>query len=375
MTSVLHLAAAQLRMYVRDRQSVFFGLFFPVFFMLALGFLADAEPEPVDVAVVRAAPESDSADPLIAALSAQELLDITEEDKETARAKLEDVDYALVLMLPEKPILERAQDAADDGPIAISVLVNAAQPQRTQQALTVLNAVLASVENDIRQTEPLFRLDVEDVLARNVRYVDFLVPGLLAFMVLQLSIAGSGFNLVEYKRKGILKRLFVTPLRPIEFVASLVGARLVVVLVQISLLLVVAKLIFDISLEGSLLLVYLFVILGSILFLSLGFALGGIAKTQSAIMAFGNLVIFPQVFLASVFFPLEALPEWLRPVAAILPLSFVADAIRRVANEGALLGDLGADLLGIAAWTAVCLALAVAMFNWNEAANAPPAPR
>src|SRR5690606_21544771 len=141
---------------------------------------------------------------------------------------------------------------------------------RTQQALTVLNAVLASVENEIRQTEPLFRLEVEDVLARNVRYVDFLVPGLLAFMVLQLSIAGSGFNLVEYKRKGILKRLFVTPLRPIEFVGSLVGARLVVVLVQISLLLAVAELVFDISLEGSVLLVYLFVFLGSVLFLSLG---------------------------------------------------------------------------------------------------------
>jgi ABC-2 type transport system permease protein len=374
MTSILHLAAAQLRMYVRDRQSVFFGLFFPVFFMLALGFLAGAEPEPVDVAIVHPA-ASDSADPLVSALSAHELLTVTEEEKEAARTKLEDGEYALVLILPETQIPQPGSTAPANEPIALTVLVNAAQPQSTQQALTVLNAVLAGVENEIRETQPLFRLDVEDVLARNVRYIDFLVPGLLAFMVLQLSIAGSGFNVVEYKRKGILKRLFVTPLRPIEFVASLVGARLVVVLVQISLLLVVAELIFDISLEGSLLLVYLFVILGSILFLSLGFALGGIAKTQSAIMAFGNLVIFPQIFLASVFFPLEALPEWLRPVAAILPLSFVADAIRRVANEGAILTDLGVDLLGIAAWTAVSLALAVVLFNWSEAANAPPAPR
>lgn len=374
MTSVLKLAAAQLRMYRRDRQSVFFGLFFPVFFMLALGFLADAEPEPVDVAVVQ--PGGGSADPLVSALTAHELLDVTiEREESTAREKLEDGEYALVLLLPEGTLEAGSAPAPTAAPIRLTVLVNAAQLQQMQQALTVLNAVLAAVENEIRQTEPLFQLDVQDVLARNVRYIDFLVPGLLAFMVLQLSIAGSGFNVVEYKRKGILKRLFVTPLRPIEFVASLVGARLVVVLVQITLLLAVAELIFDISIEGSPVLIYLFVILGSILFLSLGFALGGIAKTQSAIMAFGNLVIFPQVFLASVFFPLEALPEWLRPLAALLPLSFVADAIRRIANDGAALTSLGVDLLGIGVWTALSLGLAVALFNWSEAANAPPAPR
>jgi len=374
MTSVLKLAAAQLRMYRRDRQSVFFGLFFPVFFMLALGFLAAAEPEPVDVAVVQ--PGGGSADPLVSALTAHELLDVTiEREESTAREKLEDGEYALVLLLPEGTLEAGSAPAPTAAPIRLTVLVNAAQLQQMQQALTVLNAVLAAVENEIRQTEPLFQLDVQDVLARNVRYIDFLVPGLLAFMVLQLSIAGSGFNVVEYKRKGILKRLFVTPLRPIEFVASLVGARLVVVLVQITLLLAVAELIFDISIEGSPVLIYLFVILGSILFLSLGFALGGIAKTQSAIMAFGNLVIFPQVFLASVFFPLEALPEWLRPLAALLPLSFVADAIRRIANDGAALTSLGVDLLGIGVWTALSLGLAVALFNWSEAANAPPAPR
>src|SRR5690606_37827243 len=313
---------------------------------------------------------------LVSALTAHELLDVTiEREESTAREKLEDGEYALVLLLPEGTLEAGSAPAPTAAPMRLTVLVNAAPLQQMEQALTALNAVLAAVENEIRQTEPLFQLDVQDVLARNVRYIDFLVPGLLAFMVLQLSIAGSGFNVVEYKRKGILKRLFVTPLRPIEFVASLVGARLVVVLVQITLLLAVAELIFDISIEGSPVLIYLFVILGSILFLSLGFALGGIAKTQSAIMAFGNLVIFPQVFLASVFFPLEALPEWLRPLAALLPLSFVADAIRRIANDGAALTSLGVDLLGIGVWTALSLGLAVALFNWSEAANAPPAPR
>lgn len=367
--SVWSLTVAQLRMYVRDRQSVFFGLFFPMFFMLALGFVSEGDVDPVDIAVVGAA-SSDLPSPLAAALAEHDLVKVSRAGKEQARAGLEDGEYDVVLILPDETIAERPTESS----IPLSVLVNAAEPQRTQQALTVLNAVLADIEHDIRDTVPLFTLDVQDVRARNVRYVDFLVPGLLAFMVLQLSIAGSGFNIVEYKRKGILKRLFVTPLRPVEFVASLVGARLAVIVVQISLLLLVAELVFDISLAGNLLLLYFFVVAGAVLFLTLGFALGGVADTQSAVMALGNLVIFPQVFLAGVFFPLDVLPEWLRPVALVLPLNFVSDAIRRVANDGAVLTDLGIDLLGIGAWIAVGLALAVRLFSWSEAATARRAP-
>jgi ABC-2 type transport system permease protein len=115
---------------------------------------------------------------------------------------------------------------------------------------------------------------------------------------------------------------------------------------------------------------YLFVILGSILFLGLGFALGGIAKTQNAVMTFGNLVIFPQVFVAGVFFPLESLPSWLQPIAMVLPLNFVSDAIRQVANEGATLADLSTDILGIIVWTVIGIFLAVRFFHWSESGNA-----
>jgi ABC-2 type transport system permease protein len=183
---------------------------------------------------------------------------------------------------------------------------------------------------------------------------------------MQLAIAGSGFNIVEWKRKGILKRLFVTPLRPIEFITGLISSRLLIIVAQISLLLLVAKLVFDISVEGNMALLYLFVIFGSILFLGLGFALGGVAKTQNAVMMLGNLLTFPQMLVAGVFFPMEALPFWLRPVAEALPLSFVSDALRRIANEGAGFADLGMNMLGMAVWTVLGVVLATRLFKWGE---------
>lgn len=360
MSTMWKLTIAHLRMYGRDRQSVFFALFFPLILMLALGYMVGGDDiEPIAVSAVSDTQESE----FITALEGNELLEVYQEDEQAARAALQEGDRDAVIFIPQSETLINAQ-----GPVELPVLVNAGEPQQAQQTITTLRGILVDVEHEIRGTQPLLALAVEDVESRNLRYIDFLVPGLLAFVIMQLAIVGSGFNIVEYKRKGILKRLFVTPLRPITFIGSLIASRLVVILAQITLLLLVAKLAFDITIVGSLPLLYLFAIFGSILFLGVGFALGSIANTQNAVQTFGNLVIFPQVFLAGVFFPLDALPDWLQPLAYVLPLNFVSDALRLVINEGAQLTDLGVDIIGIGAWTILGVFLATWLFKWGDEA-------
>lgn len=363
MHTILKLTIAQLRMYVRDRQSLFFALFFPLFFMLALGFMVGRDTvEPIEVSVVT--PYAESAAGFVQALEEHALLSVHTEDEHVAREALLEGERSAVIFVPEHVSV----NATETTPV--QVVVDASQLGTTPQTLAVLENSMIGIERDLRGVTPLFALQIEDVEARHARYVDFLIPGLLAFMVMQLSIAGSGFNIVEYKRKGILKRLFVTPLRPFEFIAALIVSRLLIVLTQISVMLVVAKLVFDISIQGNGLLLYAFAIGGSIMFLGIGFALGGVANTQNAVMAIGNLVTFPQVFLAGVFFAVDSLPTWLQPVAQVLPLNFVSHALREIANSGATLSELGVDMLGIAVWTAIGITLAVRLFKWGDAASA-----
>lgn len=363
MHTILKLTIAQLRMYVRDRQSLFFALFFPLFFMLALGFMVGRDTvEPIEVSVVT--PYAESAAGFVQALEEHALLSVHTEDEHVAREALLEGERSAVIFVPEHVSVNVTETTP------VQVVVDASQLGTTPQTLAVLENSMIGIERDLRGVTPLFALQIEDVEARHARYVDFLIPGLLAFMVMQLSIAGSGFNIVEYKRKGILKRLFVTPLRPFEFIAALIVSRLLIVLTQISVMLVVAKLVFDISIQGNGLLLYAFAIGGSIMFLGIGFALGGVANTQNAVMAIGNLVTFPQVFLAGVFFAVDSLPTWLQPVAQVLPLNFVSHALREIANSGATLSELGVDMLGIAVWTAIGITLAVRLFKWGDAASA-----
>jgi ABC-2 type transport system permease protein len=354
------LARVFLKMHLRDRQAIIFSLFFPIAFMLAFGFTSGKQ-DPIELGVVNQS-QTELADQFIATLQSNPLFNITQGSEDELRTALIDGDSRMVLILPAA--FQDTESANE-----LRLLVDLAQMRQISLILPIFEEALVEVERKLRDTEPLFKLAVEDVKARSQGYIDFLLPGLLAFTLMQISISGSGFNLVEYRRKGILKRLFVTPVRPRDFIMGLVLARLLLCLVQLSVLLGIAIYFLDATIVGSFLSLYFVIVLGTVVFLSLGFCLGSIAKTQQAIMAIGNLFIFPQMFLSGIFFPIEALPELIQPLANVLPLSFVVNALREISNNGLSLLEILPHLAGIAVWFVIGFYLATKLFVWKEVAN------
>jgi ABC-2 type transport system permease protein len=294
-------------------------------------------------------------------VKANPLFEVSSGDEAALREKLISGELKLVLILPEQ--------FQDNGtPAQVALVVDAAQVRELALVLPVLEKALVDVERALRGEVALFSLQVEDVKARSQNYLSFLVPGLLAFTIMQISVAGSGYNIVEYRRKGILKRLFVTPLTPQAFIGGLVISRSLICLIQLGVLMLIAVYGFDVTIIGSPLDLFVIVLLGIALFLSVGFCMGSIAKTQQAIMAIGNLVTFPQMFLSGIFYPIDILPELIQPVAQLLPLSFLADAVREIVVDGAGLGDLLSNLVGLAVWSIIALLAAIRLFAWKDVA-------
>jgi ABC-2 type transport system permease protein len=286
---------------------------------------------------------------------------VIEGEEDELKGQVVSGDITLALVVPGQ-FDEHSQETE------LAVFVDASQVRLLGLIMPTLEKVLLGIERKLRQSEPMFILAVEDVKARSQRAIDFLLPGILAFTLMQISIAGSGFNIVEYRRKGILKRLFVTPIQPREFIAAICMARLVWCLTQLTVLLGFAVFLLDVSIKGSFLSLYLVIILGIIIFLCLGFAVGSIAKTQQAVGAVGSLVIFPQVLLAGVFFPIEALPDVVQPFSQLLPLTPVVNSMRQITNDGAALIEMS-SLIGVAVWIAISFALATRLFVWKEVVN------
>ena len=146
----------------------------------------------------------------------------------------------------------------------------------------------------------MFSLQLEDVKSRPQRYIDFLLPGILAYMLMNLCIAGSGFNIVEYRRRAFLKD-FVTPIQPKDFIISIVLARMFIIMMQLSVILGLAIGLLKINIVGGLLPLYSVILFGAFIFLCVGFFLGSLAKTQESIRPLVLLFTFPQLIL-SVFF-------------------------------------------------------------------------
>jgi len=360
MDSILTMAKTLLKIFSRDRQAIFFTLFFPITFMAIFGFINTGEEDPIELGIVDRAHNGFS-ERFVETLAQNPLFDVSIDTEDNLRARVIDGDMALALILPER---------FDGGePADLTMLVDAAQARQTAMLRPVVEQALLTVERDLRGNEPLFPLQVEDVQARSQRYIDFLVPGLLALTIMQISVAGSGYNIVEYRRKGILKRLFVTPIRPSHFIGGLVAARLVITVTQVSFLLAVAVVLLGVPIAGNLIELLLLIFLGSSIFLSLGFWMGSIAKTQQAIMLLGNLITLPQMFLSGVFFSVDSMPGMLQPLAKALPLTYVVDSVREVIVNGLSLSEQIPTVIGLLIWLAISLTLAIRMFRWKEVAS------
>jgi ABC-2 type transport system permease protein len=360
MEKTIRFARVMLKIHIRDRQAIFFSLFFPLVFMFIISFASGGDPEPIELGIVNRA-DNEMATNFIATLESTLLFNITVGEEASLREELNAGDKTVVLILPENFV--------DNGiPADLTVLIDASQVRQAAIVMPVLRSALVDVERTLRDTEPLFDIHIEDVQSRTQSYLDFVVPGLLAFSIMNIAIAGSGYNIVEYRRKGILKRLFVTPILPRDFIGGLVLSRLLICLVQLTGLILAAIFLFQVIFVGNMLSLYLFILLGTVVFLCIGFCLGSIAKSQQAIIAIGNLVTFPQMILSGIFFPIEALPDLVQPIAKLLPLSFISTGIREIAINGASLLELFPQLVGVAIWAVIVLVLSIRMFVWKEVA-------
>jgi ABC-2 type transport system permease protein len=355
-----YLTKVFIQIFLRNKQYIIFSLILPIVILSIVG-LSDGETNPVDIGLVNNS-ESKLSVEFINQLSANTQFNVIKGSEDELRGELINGDIMIVLIIPFE-MSDKIQSTN------ITLLVDKSQSQFLQTIEPILSQSLLSIEREITGNDPMFNLVIEDVKSRTQSYIDFLLPGIMAFMLMNLSIAGSGFNVVEFRRRGILKRLFVTPIKPIDFVIAIVIARMVIVLGQLSVIFGFALFALEANIIGSIFDLYVCIIFGVLMFLTLGFSLGSLAKTQESVGVLATLFIYPQLVLSGVFFPLETLPEYLQPFAQILPLSLLADAMRSIASDGLSLIGVYSNFIGIGVWIIIGTLISTKLFVWKEVAG------
>jgi ABC-2 type transport system permease protein len=141
--------------------------------------------------------------------------------------------------------------------------------------------------------------------------------------------------------------------------------RLVIAVVQTILLVAIGVGFLHVQLSGNWLPVILVVGLGALTFVSIGYVIASFARTEEAANGMTSIVQFPLMFLSGIFFPLEIMPDWLRSIATLMPLTYLGDALRQTMVGGIPFVPLGLDLAILAGWLLVCLGISARFFRWQ----------
>ena len=218
-------------------------------------------------------------------------------------------------------------------------------------------------EKILLQTDPDAEKQV--VTGSAVRYVDWLVPGILGMNMMFSSLFGVGYVVVRYRKNGFLKRLRATPLNALEFIIAQVLSRLALIMTTTAFVFLSVRYILNITMDGSYLTLALVALLGGCALVSLALLIAARVSSEELAGGLLNLISWPMMLLSGVFFSLEGSSDWLQSAAKILPLTQLLDAARLVMIDGAGLAEIWPQLAALSAMTLAFLALGAAMFKWR----------
>ncbi len=363
MTALWALTLANIRSYVRDRAALFWTLAFPLIFIFMFGFIFQGGGDfSVTIAWVDEdqTPASAELRSSFDAVDSNELVDL---DLDAARVQMQDGDVATILVVPAGYGDAVAAAAAGNGPpAAITVYTDPSRESATAAVFQSIGAVLGVV--NLGGRPPLVVPQPETIQTENLNFISYFVPSMLALSVMQVGIFAA-IPLVADREKLILKRLAATPLRRWQLVGSNVLMRLLIALAQSIIIVAVGVVVFGVSITGPWALSAVFVVLGAVAFLALGYVIASFAKTEDSANGMTSVVQFPMMFLSGTFFPIEQMPDFLQTIARLIPLTYLADALRQVMVGGSAFAPLLVCALVLVGWLVVCFGIAARKFQWQ----------
>lgn len=349
MRSFTTMVIANLKMTVRNKQALFWNLAFPAIFIVMFGAVFNnGGMSSFDVGI--AGGDSPLREATIQAMKDGDAFKVREGTTEQELNALKNEDVSVVLVFP---------DAGSDAPIELY------SSEAGGPSGQIATGAVRSVVMEVVGASSGVQIEQKEISTLGASYIDWFIPGILGFSLMNSGIIGIATAFVSFREKGILRRIKVTPFPLWKFILARIVAGLMLSLVTSGILILLGKALWGLTIRGNPLLIIGVLIVVSMAMLAIGYAIAAIARNTETAASYANLITFPMMFLSGVFFPLASMPIWLRPVINIMPLKYGVEALRQPMLYGHGLGAIWTDLLILAAIFVVFMAFAVRYFKWD----------
>ncbi len=224
-------------------------------------------------------------------------------------------------------------------------------------------AELALLQSDTAGSSSIRKAQIS---GEAIRYVDWVLPGILGMNMMFSCLFGVGYVVVRYRKNGFLKRLRATPLRPIEFIVAQVASRLLLIMIITIVVYAGTHALLDTRMEGSYLTLFLIAAVGAVSMISMGLLVAARVTSEELAGGLLNMITWPMMLLSGVWFSLEGAGPIVQQAANIFPLTHVLKSARAVMLDGATLLDVASSLLAMTALSVLFLALGARFFRWSQ---------
>lgn len=361
---MLAITKASLRAIFRSPSAVVFSFVFPFVFILVFGFIGNSGLAPVYKVVIDK--DCDTANAFFDSIKTNSRIRIVSFNNDS---ELQDN----IVKGRIAGILKISKSGKENPEYIYTIKSSNASSDKWPQLIPILEAIANKISNSKYSNRPTFAVadfypsrDIETV--REYKTIDFILPGQLGFSLLSTGVFGVAFMFFNLRNTLVLKRFFATPISHTYIVLGEALSRILFQMLTAIVIIVVGKFMFGFTLiNGFQTLVEMLILsfLGLVVFMGFGFIISGLAKNESTIPPFANLITLPQFLLAGTFFSVEVFPKWLQPISNVLPLTHLNTALRSVAFEGQNLWQVRTEIGILLLWGIAVYVVAIKVFKWE----------
>jgi ABC-2 type transport system permease protein len=338
---LIELTLARLREFIREPEALFWSFIFPIVMSVAMAMAFPSQgAQPVRVGV----PPGAQSEGLRKTLAGDASVTVKEVPAEDELRELREGGVHVIVQ-PGDPPTYRFDPAREE----------------SRLARIVVDDVL---KRGAGRVEP-WQAREDTVVIPGSRYVDWLIPGIMALGIMNNGMWSIGFMTVQARLRKLLKRLAASPMKKQEYLLAQVFARLMFLAPEVIVPLGFGALAFGMPIRGSIINIAIVALVGALAFGAFGLLLGSRVRTLEAISGLMNLSTVPMWVLSGVFFSSSNFPEAVQPIIQALPLTALVDALRAVVLEGASLAVIRFELLTLALWTIGTFAIGLRIFKWR----------
>jgi len=321
---------SDLRAFIRSKGTLFWTLAFPVMLILIFGAIFSGIGATEYELYVQDLDNSELSEQFIEILEGTGYFTIKDvPDDVDVMDYIKENDIKRLLQIPEEygSTIIASQMPNSTAEINLSFYFDQSEQSSNPIIRGLISGIVVEMNKNLSGGRDIINIEGVETITGDFSFIDFFLPGMIGFTIMQTCIYGSLERNTKYKKDGILRKLLTTPITRTEWILSKMLFQLFLSFVSALLIIVIGILVYGLNVHINAFMVIL-IVATSFLFTGLGMIIGRFVRDEESAGMAGGAVTFPMMFLAGTFFPLEQMPDFLQSFAKILPLYYVNEGFR-----------------------------------------------